>query len=548
MIENRAVGIKSRELYEAPAAISLIEAHRALEDLVLTKASCVARELEPKWTQLVYDGLWFSPARGVRRLRSTRRRSSSTARCAAAASRDRSSSPAAARSTRSTRRPRLVRHRRDLPARGGGGVHQHRGARDGARGRARSGRPRGVTLWSARVGGAARARGRGSSSRGRRGALVRLRGDAVHARRLARPGLLSDDELAEVEARSSGSQRPASGGRTRTSTPRSSDCSARSGARSTRAGPATTRSPPRSGSTSSTPARRRTARSSRSRAPSSTARRRRPRRRCPATRTCSAPSRSPSATTFSRGSRCSSATARASHSPPRRPSLAARQRRARRLDAAAAAARGRPVVRNSLDAVADRDFALDYLYALPSSSATSRASARSSCLWVGRVRLRPLPESAATGSSMMPQKLNPDVAELTRGKAGHRDRPAHWASRHGQGPPARLQPGSAGGQGRRCSLRAATSRGRSPALTVLVAGLELDRETDARACADPAAARHRCRRGARRRGRPIPGRARAGCRSVREGTFAPPAEPAPPRPRPGGVREAAAAARRRLAG
>ena len=38
MIENRAVGIKSRELYEAPAAMTLIAAHRALEDIVLTKA------------------------------------------------------------------------------------------------------------------------------------------------------------------------------------------------------------------------------------------------------------------------------------------------------------------------------------------------------------------------------------------------------------------------------------------------------------------------------------------------------------------------------
>ena len=38
MIENRAIGIKSREVYEAPAAITLIEAHRALEDIVLTKA------------------------------------------------------------------------------------------------------------------------------------------------------------------------------------------------------------------------------------------------------------------------------------------------------------------------------------------------------------------------------------------------------------------------------------------------------------------------------------------------------------------------------
>ncbi|HEV3478036.1 MAG TPA: argininosuccinate synthase [Gaiellaceae bacterium] len=64
MIENRAVGIKSRELYEAPAAVVLIEAHRALEELVLTKGELEAkRELEPKWAKLVYDGLWFSPLR-----------------------------------------------------------------------------------------------------------------------------------------------------------------------------------------------------------------------------------------------------------------------------------------------------------------------------------------------------------------------------------------------------------------------------------------------------------------------------------------------------
>ena len=66
IVENRAVGIKSRELYEAPAALTLIEAHKALEDLVLTKAELVAkRELEPKWAQLVYDGHWFSPLRAA---------------------------------------------------------------------------------------------------------------------------------------------------------------------------------------------------------------------------------------------------------------------------------------------------------------------------------------------------------------------------------------------------------------------------------------------------------------------------------------------------
>jgi len=64
MVENRAVGIKSREVYEAPAAMTLIEAHRALEDLVLTKAEQrLKRGLETAWTELVYDGLWFSPAR-----------------------------------------------------------------------------------------------------------------------------------------------------------------------------------------------------------------------------------------------------------------------------------------------------------------------------------------------------------------------------------------------------------------------------------------------------------------------------------------------------
>jgi argininosuccinate synthase len=64
MIENRAVGIKSREVYEAPAAITLVLAHQALEDLVLTRDELsVKRTLEERWTTLVYEGLWFSPVR-----------------------------------------------------------------------------------------------------------------------------------------------------------------------------------------------------------------------------------------------------------------------------------------------------------------------------------------------------------------------------------------------------------------------------------------------------------------------------------------------------
>ena len=64
MVENRAVGIKSREVYEAPGAMTLIAAHSALEDVVLTKDEArLKRPLEQRWTELVYEGLWFSPAR-----------------------------------------------------------------------------------------------------------------------------------------------------------------------------------------------------------------------------------------------------------------------------------------------------------------------------------------------------------------------------------------------------------------------------------------------------------------------------------------------------
>src|SRR4029453_6638098 len=64
MIENRAVGIKSREVYEAPGAMTLIAAHSALEDVVLTKDEArLKRPLEQRWTEIVYEGRWFSSAR-----------------------------------------------------------------------------------------------------------------------------------------------------------------------------------------------------------------------------------------------------------------------------------------------------------------------------------------------------------------------------------------------------------------------------------------------------------------------------------------------------
>jgi argininosuccinate synthase len=64
MIENRRVGIKSRELYEVPGALSLILAHQGLEDLTLEREVGHAKPaLEQRWAELVYDGLWFSPLR-----------------------------------------------------------------------------------------------------------------------------------------------------------------------------------------------------------------------------------------------------------------------------------------------------------------------------------------------------------------------------------------------------------------------------------------------------------------------------------------------------
>jgi argininosuccinate synthase len=64
MIENRRVGIKSRELYEVPGALSIILAHRALEDLTLERELAHHKPLlEARWADLVYDGQWFSPLR-----------------------------------------------------------------------------------------------------------------------------------------------------------------------------------------------------------------------------------------------------------------------------------------------------------------------------------------------------------------------------------------------------------------------------------------------------------------------------------------------------
>ncbi len=60
IVEDRLVGIKSREIYESPAGIALIEAHEHLEDLTLERdVARYKRGVEVEWANLVYDGLWF---------------------------------------------------------------------------------------------------------------------------------------------------------------------------------------------------------------------------------------------------------------------------------------------------------------------------------------------------------------------------------------------------------------------------------------------------------------------------------------------------------
>ncbi len=62
MVENRRVGIKSREVYECPAALALIAAHGEVEDLVLERDLHHEKaRLESRWAELVYDGMWYSP-------------------------------------------------------------------------------------------------------------------------------------------------------------------------------------------------------------------------------------------------------------------------------------------------------------------------------------------------------------------------------------------------------------------------------------------------------------------------------------------------------
>jgi argininosuccinate lyase len=204
-------------------------------------------------------------------------------------------------------------------------------------------------------------------------------------------------------------------------------------------------------------------------------------------------------------------------------------------------------VRNSLDAVADRDFALDYLYACAALFVHLSRIGEELVLWsTSEFGFARLPGSAATGSSMMPQKLNPDVAELARGKAGTAIGRLTGLLATVKGLPLSYDSDLA-------EDKQAVFRGRADvrkalaALAVLVRDLELDRDRLARAASDPLLRATDAAEALVRGGVPFRDAHEQVAAQVRDGTFEPPPDTGVrPAPGPGGLDEALRLARARL--
>lgn len=204
-------------------------------------------------------------------------------------------------------------------------------------------------------------------------------------------------------------------------------------------------------------------------------------------------------------------------------------------------------MRNSIDAVADRDFALDYLYAAAVLFVHLSRIGEELVLWAtaefGFVRL---PESAATGSSMMPQKLNPDVAELARGKAGTAIGRLTGLLATVKGLPLAydrdLQEDKAPVFATRREVRLTLE-----ALTVLVSGVGVDRQRLAKAARDPLLLATDAAEALVRKGVPFRDAHEEVAASVREGSFKRPRKTSVRvSPGPGGIHEALDEARRRF--
>jgi argininosuccinate lyase len=206
-------------------------------------------------------------------------------------------------------------------------------------------------------------------------------------------------------------------------------------------------------------------------------------------------------------------------------------------------------MRNSLDAVADRDFALDYLYTCTVLFVHLSRIAEEICLWAtSEFGFARLPETAATGSSMMPQKLNPDVAELTRGKAGTAIGRLTGLLAVVKGLP--LSYNSDLSEDKQPVFAARRDVARAlPALTVLVQEFELDRDRLAAACSDPLLMATDAAESLVLQGIPFRDAHEQIAAAVRDGSFVAPEARAPrPSPGPGGARAAVAAARARWSG
>ena len=209
-------------------------------------------------------------------------------------------------------------------------------------------------------------------------------------------------------------------------------------------------------------------------------------------------------------------------------------------------------MRNSLDAVADRDFALDYLYACAVLFGHLSRVGEEIVLWTSsEFGFARLPEEAATGSSMMPQKLNPDVAELARGKAGTAIGRLTGLLATVKGLPLSynrdLQEDKPPVFAARRDVRDALS-----ALAVLVRGLEIDRSRTAGAASDPLLLATDAAEALVRAGVPFRHAHEQVASAVRRGDYVAPGGAAEslaarPSPGPGGVPAALAEARRRFA-
>ena len=204
-------------------------------------------------------------------------------------------------------------------------------------------------------------------------------------------------------------------------------------------------------------------------------------------------------------------------------------------------------MRNSIDAVADRDFALDYLYAAALLFVHLSRIGEEIVLWAtAEFGFARLPETAATGSSMMPQKLNPDVAELVRGKAGTAIGRLTGLLATVKGLPLAydrdLQEDKSPVFATRQDLKHALD-----ALAVLASGLEVDRDRLAKAASDPLLLATDAAEALVRKGTPFRDAHEQVAARVREGTFRKPRTSfARPAPGAGGIQEALADARRRF--